>query len=255
MNPREYEVLRKVEDEHWWFDGLRREIAAELPREPTGFSRWLDAGSGTGGLLANLRLPESPEGFGVEISFDGLVLSRSRGLRRVTSASVAELPFRSETFDLVTSVDVLCHRGVEVTRALAEAHRCLRPGGLLVLQVPAFDFLRGEHDEAVWTNKRFRKTEVESLLWAAGFRPRRSFYRNSILFPAVALRRILRRRAPAGREALSDVAPAPPALDTLFAALLGLERRVRRIGFSFPFGLSVFCLAEKPATFGSTVPR
>jgi SAM-dependent methyltransferase len=252
MNPREYEALYAVEDRHWWFDGVRREIAAELARERRGFSRWLDAGSGTGGLLANLRLPGSPSVFGVEVSPNGLVFSRSRGLRRLARASVVELPFPDGAFDLVTSIDVLCHRGVEEPRALAEAHRCLRQGGLLLLQVPAFDFLRGQHDEAVWTNRRYRKAEVERLLSAAGFRLRRSFYRNSILFPAVALRRLLRRRPTAGREALSDVAPAPRAPDGLFAALLGFERRLRGIGFSLPFGLSVFCLAEKRET---PVPR
>lgn len=252
MNPREYEALREVEDRHWWFDGLRRDIAAELARARTGFSRWLDAGSGTGGLLANLRLTESPTAFGVEVSPDGLALSRSRGLRRLARASVSELPFPGGVFDIVTSIDVLCHRGVDVPRALAEAHRCLRQGGVLLLQVPAFDFLRGEHDEAVWTNKRYRKGEIESLLSAAGFRLRRSFYRNSILFPAVALRRLLRRRMPTGREARSDVAPAPRPLGLLFSALLGVERGLRRIGCSFPFGLSVFCLAEKVET---SVPR
>ena len=252
MNPREYEALFAVEDRHWWFDGVRREIAAELARARTGLSRWLDAGSGTGGLLANLRLPQSPAAVGVEVSTDALLLSRSRGLRRLARASVAELPFPDGAFDLVTSIDVLCHRGVEEPQALAEAHRCLRQGGLLLLQVPAFDSLRGEHDEAVWTDRRYRKAEVERLLSTAGFRLRRSFYRNSVLFPAVALRRLLRRRRPAGREALSDVAPAPRALDRFFAALLGFERRLRGIGFSFPFGLSVFCLAEKRET---PVPR
>jgi SAM-dependent methyltransferase len=252
MNPREYEALREVEDRHWWFGGVRREIEAELARAGIRFSRWLDAGSGTGGLLANLRPPESPPAFGVEASFGGLVLSRSRGLRRLTCASADELPFPSGAFDLITSIDVLCHRGVDVPRALAEAHRCLRPRGLLLLQVPAFDSLRGEHDEAVWTNKRYRKAEVESLLSGAGFRLRRSFYRNSILFPAAALRRLLRRRLPTGREARSDVAPAPRPLGLLFSALLGFERGLRRIGCSFPFGLSVFCLAEKMET---SVPR
>lgn len=252
MNPREYEVLRGVEDRHWWFVGLRREVAAELARTRVDFTRWLDAGSGTGGLLANLRPPGSPARFGVEISSDGLAFSRSRGLSRLARASVAEMPFASGAFDLVTSIDVLCHRGVDEPRALAEAHRCLRQGGILLLQVPAFDFLRGEHDEAVWTNRRFRKKEIERLLSAAGFRLRRSFYRNSILFPAAALRRLLRRRPAAGREAISDVAPAPRWLNPLFGAMLGLERGSRAIGFSLPFGLSVVCLAEKP---GAPVPR
>jgi len=247
MNPREYEVLFRVEDRHWWFDGVRREIEAELARARPVFSRWLDAGSGTGGLLANLRPPGSPAAYGVEVSPDGLAFSRLRGLTRLSRASVMELPFPQGTFDLVTSIDVLCHRGVEEDRVLAETHRCLREGGLLVLQVPAFDSLRGEHDEAVWTNRRYRKREVERMISSAGFRLLRSFYRNSILFPAAALRRLLLRGRALEGEARSDVAPAPPALDRLCGAILRLEERLRRAGFSPPFGLSVFCLAEKPA--------
>ncbi len=246
MNPREYEALYRTEDRHWWFAGVRREVAAELARERAGISRWLDAGSGTGGLLANLRPPGSPAAFGVEVSPDGIAFSRSRGLRRLARASVSQLPFPDSAFDLVTSIDVLCHRGVAEPRALAEAYRCLREGGLLVLQVPAFDWLRSEHDDAVWTSRRYRRREVGNLLTEAGFAVEASFYRVALLFPAAALRRLLARRRRLEEEARSEVRPAAPATNAIFGGILRLESALGALGLRFPFGLSVFALARKP---------
>jgi SAM-dependent methyltransferase len=245
VNPREYEALYRAEDRHWWFAGVRREIAAGLAREPR-LSRWLDAGSGTGGLLANLRLAGSPAAFGVEVSPDGIAFSRSRGLRRLARASVSQLPFPAAAFELITSIDVLCHRGVDESRALAEAYRCLREGGLLVLQVPAFEWLRSEHDDAVWTNRRYRRREIGNLLTEAGFVVEASFYRVALLFPLAALRRLLSRRRRPEKEARSEVRPAAAAANALFGGILRLEWALAALGLRFPFGLSVFALARKP---------
>jgi SAM-dependent methyltransferase len=246
MNPREYEALYRTEDRHWWFVGVRREIAFELARETSGIFRWLDAGSGTGGLLGNLRLPGSAAAFGVEVSQEGIAFSRSRGLRRLARASVSQLPFPDGTFDLVTSIDVLCHRGVEEPRALAEAYRCLRGGGLLILQVPAFDWLRSEHDDAVWTSRRYDRRKVGNLLSQAGFAVDRSFYRVALLFPAAAMRRLLARRVRPEKEARSEVRPASPAANAFFGGILRLESALAALGLRFPFGLSVFAIARKP---------
>jgi SAM-dependent methyltransferase len=253
MNPREYSALFEVEDRHWWFAGLRREIARELARAAPagGFRHWLDAGSGTGGLLANLEVPGRPARIGVDVAAQGLGLARRRPGLRLALGSVEQLPFADSSFDLVTSIDVLCHRNVEESRALSEAFRSLAPGGMLVLQVPAFDSLRGEHDAAVWTNRRYRLGQIIRLLQEAGFAVRRRFYRNSILFPVVALRRLVRRGSGSSGEARSDVAPVGRGADLLFSAVLRFEEILHRAGAWFPFGLSVFCIAQKP---GSVVP-
>jgi SAM-dependent methyltransferase len=246
VNPLEYEALYRTEDHHWWFVGLRREIAIALARERSGFSRWLDAGCGTGGLLANLAPAGSPEAFGVEVSPEGIALSKSRGLRRLARATVGQLPFADGTFDLVTSIDVLCHRGVEEPLALSEACRCLREGGMLVLQVPAFDWLHSEHDDAVWTNRRYRRREVRNLLAKAGFSVERCFYRVALLFPAAALRRLLARRSRPEEEARSEVRPATPVANALLGGVLRLESALAALGLRLPFGLSVFVVARKP---------
>ena len=248
MNPREYQVLFDVEDHHWWFVELRREIARAVERfqgrgaERAG--RWLDAGSGTGGLLANLDPAGKGRRVGFEISPEGLRFSRSRSVRDLVRGSVCAIPFAGGVFDLVTSVDVLCHKEVREEQALSEMGRCLKPGGILVLQVPAFDWLRGEHDQAVWTNRRYRRREIERLLERAGLDVRSSFYRVGLLFPFAALGRLLARGRKA-EEARSDVRPVSRPVNALLATILRAESRLGALGLRLPFGLSIFCVAQK----------
>ena len=248
MNPREYEALFEVEDRHWWFVALRREIALALRRHARAAAGggWLDAGCGTGGLLANLGTGAPAFRVGLDASLQGILLARSRRRADLAAGSVGALPFRSAAFSLITSIDVLCHRDVEEAPALSEMHRCLQPGGVLILQVPAFSWLFGRHDRAVWTNRRFRRGEVERLLEQAGFRVRESFYRMSLLFPAAALRRLWTRRLRSDENVRSDVRASSAGENALFGAAARLESALAALGPRLPFGLSVFCVAQRP---------
>jgi SAM-dependent methyltransferase len=244
MNPSEYEALFQVEETHWWFLALRREIQAALEGSAVGGGAdFLDAGCGTGGLLSALG-GTGRRGIGIDASPLALALAARRGLARLAAADATRMPFPDSSFDAATSIDVLCHRGVEERAALAELYRCLRPGGVLVLQVPAFEALRGPHDDAVWTNRRFRRAEVDGLLRDAGFRVRELRYRNALLFPAAALWRLLGRRRRAASR--SDVAPVPASVNAALSAVTRLEARLARAGWRFPAGLSVFAVAERP---------
>lgn len=243
MNPAEYEAMFAVEDRHWWYVGVRREVERwldDLPATPGEKMRVLDAGCGTGGLLANLETPAWRAG--VEISSHGVRLARTRGSAALVQGSVCALPFANGTFDAVVSIDVLCHAGVDERQAIEEAARVLRPGGRLLVQVPAFDWLRGEHDAAVWTKRRYRSGEIASLLAAAGLSTPRVGYRNSLLFAPAAIARLARRGAGTREEARSDVRPVPRAVNALLSGILEVERRLR---LALPFGLSVFCVGEK----------
>jgi SAM-dependent methyltransferase len=242
VEPREYDAMFAVEDRHWWYRGVRNEIARAVRRFAPSPGRWLDAGCGTGGLLAGLSA--MAPGTGIDISAIGLRLARSRGLTRLARSSVSSLPFGAGAFGVITSVDVLAHREADLPEALREHFRCLRPGGILVLQLPAFEALRGGHDDAVWTRRRYRKSEVAEILRSAGFELREIHYRNSLLFPLAAARRLLARRFRSG-EPRSDVSAVAGPINAALYGVLVLDAFLRRAGLRFPFGLSVFCVAAR----------
>ena len=263
MRPGEYEAMFAVEDRHWWYVGLHREIAQRLQRfardraQSLQELRILDAGCGTGGLLAHLRrisgsgqreAPSRGQGWtvGVDLAWEGLTRSRSRGLPRLSQGMIEALPFQASVFDVVTSLDVLYHEGVDERRALREMARVLVPGGIVVLQVPAFEWLRSEHDAAIATRRRYTRREVERLLREAGFTVRWSGYRNALLFPVAAPLRLLKRHRRFAQDARSDVAPLPTALNSLLTQIVRLEASLAARAVRFPFGLSVFCVGERP---------
>lgn len=243
MPGREYDRMRAVEDEHWWYRALRSLVARELARAARGRGpqRLLDVGCGTGRGLARWSEVLGRPSYGIDLSPDALAHCRARGERLLAQASAGALPFGAAAFDLVVSLDVLCLDGVDEARALAEIHRVLRPGGRLVLNLPAFEALRGEHDRAVRIRHRSTTAEVAALLRSAGFGEVRASYWNTALFPAVWLTRRLRH---GDAEPTSDLALLPRPVNALLAALVQAEGRLlARV--APPFGTSVLSVAVK----------
>jgi len=242
MNVEEYATMFSVEDGHWWYLGLRgmidlfwrRCVTAERPRV-------LDAGCGTGALLE--RLGTRAEACGVDVSHIAVQFCRRRGVERSAAASVTALPFPAATFDVAVSFDVFCHRSIPDKRVpFREVHRALKPGGLFLLNLPAYQWLHSSHDVAVHTDRRFTKGEVLRLLRESDFEPLHATYWNTLLFPPVVATRLWRRMFP----------PKGSDLDTdwegvsnrVFAAILRLERGLVRVA-PLPFGLSVFAVGRK----------
>ena len=154
------------------------------------------------------------------------------------------LPLRAASVDLVTSFDVIYHGWVESDeRAVRELVRTLRPGGLLLVRVPALMLLWGAHDEAVHSRHRYTARELEELFTNAGLEVVRVTYCNSILFPVLALRRTLDRWL--GRHG-SDVEFLPAPLEWLFLRFLRLEAWLIGLGIRLPVGASVVAVGRKP---------
>src|SRR5262245_57267892 len=236
----------EAEERQWWYAGMRAIVAALLESAPGAAAggRVLDAGCGTGNNLVHLA--RHGRAFGVDLSRDALQFCRSRQVV-VAQASVLALPFADAAFDLVTSFDVIYHRWVTDDRAaLFELQRVLKPGGLLLVRVPALKLLWGAHDAAVLSRHRYTRPELVQLFAGAGLEPLRATYCNSLLFPLLLLRRTLDRLT--GRHG-SDVGFLPGPLEALFTALLKIEARLVR-HVSLPVGASVMVLGRKP-----TAPR
>jgi SAM-dependent methyltransferase len=244
MNPQEYDLMYRVEDDHWWYVGMRAISRAMLVDRVGDLPapRILDAGCGTGRNL--LELGRFGETTGIDLSPHAIELSAKRGLKRLARASVAQLPFAEGTFDIVTAFDVLCHGAVpDEVASLREFGRVLRPGGWLLLHLPAYAWLTSPHDRAVDNARRYAAVEVRGMLGAAGFAVERMTYANTVLFPLAALKRLADRALRAGRRT-SDLETGFGWIGSVFRTILVLEARLVR-HVDLPFGLTLVALARK----------
>lgn len=239
-----------LEDSHWWYTGMRAITLGLLQACGACASgaalRVLDAGCGTGGMLPYLR--RFGEVWGIDLSPFALPYAQCRAAGcdgiYLARASVTALPFAGEVFDLVTSFDVIYHLDVaDDVAALKEFYRVLRPGGVLLLRVPAYDRLRGAHDRVVHTRHRYTRSELRRKLECAGFAVERLSHANILLLPLAVAKRIL--EGVAGATARSDVQPAHPAVNAVLRASLLLETQVIR-RLDLPAGLSVIAVARRP---------
>ena len=241
------EATYRVEQQHFWWKGLRsfaRPLVADaLSGRPD--PRILDCGCGTGANL--VMLGEFGHASGFDLAFRGLELAHEYGQRRVAQASITEMPFDDDTFDLVTAFDVLYSLTEEQEKAgLAEIRRVLKPGGTLIVNVAALRILRGNHSLFGAEVRRSTRRRLRRLLSQAGFRVTRLTYSNALLFPLMlAVRtgqRVMGLATP--EEAGTDVVIPPAPLNGLLTWLLRIEARALRV-VDMPIGSSLLCVARK----------
>lgn len=209
--------------------------------------RLLDCGCGTG---ANLGLLE-PYGatWGFDLTWAGLRVAKSRGVTRVARASVAAVPFPSNTFDIVTSFDVLYCLDERVEReAVAEMWRVLKPGGSVIVNVAAMPILKGNHSVLSDEVRRYTRASLRALLERQGFGVDWISYTNATIFPAMLAVRLAQRAAGFApeAEATAEITIPPAPVNAVMAAALRFEAAVQRL-VPLPFGSSLLCRATKPA--------
>jgi SAM-dependent methyltransferase len=252
MQSDEYLKLADVEDDMWYFRSLHAHTCRELAkRHGAGEAlRVLDAGCGTGGLL--LRLGAAFPAWRLD-GIDFMPLACELARRRcpgceVAEASVTALPFADATFDAVACVDVLSQVPYpEAADAAArELARVLKPGGTLVINVPAYRWLWSYHDETCQTRHRFAGYEVQNLLEEAGLRVSRRTRWNALTLPLI----VLKRKVFVGRGDTSDVKPQPYLVDRALRGVMALEHAWLRLGAGWAWGSSILAVASKPAASG-----
>jgi ubiquinone/menaquinone biosynthesis C-methylase UbiE len=236
-----------AERDHFWFKGFRQFITPILDAALAGAAspKALDCGCGTGVNLAELG--RRADVYGFDLTPLGLRYARERAGHRVARASITNIPFRSATFDLATSFDVLvCLDEAGETQAMRELARVLKPGGALVLNLAALELLRASHSILAEEVRRYTKPMLRRALERAGLRVERMTYTNFSLFPLMLASRTLQRIRGVDRpeEIAREIAVPSPPVNAALVAVLSLEARALR-HVDMPIGSSILCLARK----------
>jgi SAM-dependent methyltransferase len=241
----EYRKLAEVEDSMWYFRALHAHVARELATAlPHGKSaRILDAGCGTGGLIRRLATEHANWHWtGVDVAPEACALARDRTGATISKANVEALPFGENEFDAVVSADVLYHVDDDAA-ALKEMARVLKPGGVVVVNVPAHRWLWSYHDVATHARRRYARGEVCEKMRAAGFGAVRATHWNMLPLPLVIVRRKL---LPAPSDG-SDVRLYPAAVEAVLRGAMAVERGWIAAGGRLALGSSILAAGRKRA--------
>ncbi len=242
MNPDEIAALERVEQVHWFYRGkrdlVRYWLAALGGLGPEDLL--LDIGAGTGQFLVEMR--PVCRAVGVEATVHAASIAAARAVA-VTRASIEALPIRSGAAAAVAALDVLEHVADDAG-AMRELARVARPGGLIVLHVPALARLWSDWDEALGHRRRYSRAGLLSVVRGAALTVRRCVYVNTLACLPILVARTLRTRFGLGAgHRLEDRVPPAPLNRLLHWSFVAPARQA---WCAPPFGASLLCIAQKP---------
>jgi SAM-dependent methyltransferase len=243
MEAQVYERMAELDSAHWWFVARRSILEGVIERvvQPPKNARILEIGCGTGHNLAMLSRFGTVEA--TELDTSARALASKRLGRPVAAAALPDLSAWPEAhFDLVALLDVLEH--VPNDRSALHAIReRLKPGGKVLITVPANPWMWSAHDVSHHHHRRYRRSELGELASRCGFDIDLLTPFNTLLFPLIAAARLVGKAT--GREQADDAMPPAP-LNSVLRSVFGLERSlVGRV--PLPFGVSLMAVLRRPA--------
>ena len=243
MEVAEYQNMYNAEDTHFYYVSLHKLILRLIKQYAPIKSTLniLDAGCGTG-RLAELMSKEGSV-TGIDMSDEALKFAKERGVK-VQKASVMKLPFKDNSFDVITSIDVLYHKAVpDDAKALKELYRVLKPNGIVILRLQAIHWLTNSHDKVVHSKKRYSKREVLKKLIESGFHIEKLSYMNMSLAPLAIGQHIYQKFLPSSKNH-SSISETNRFINLTAAGILTAENNLLHTT-NLPFGLGVIAVARK----------
>lgn len=235
-----YKKYEEVESHHWWFRG-RRVIIFDFLKKNFSDSdcRLLDFGCNTGFLVGELQ-KLGINAFGIDMSKGAIEFGVKRGTKNLFLGEGCAL-FEDNYFDVVLALDVIehikDHEGV-----IKDMCRVLRPGGILVIMVPAFMFMWGIQDEVAHHFRRYSKSELKNLALSNGFEMCRITFFNFFMFIPIVTVRLLQRIIKPKRSSDFDINSG--FINFVLTRLFIFESKLLRI-INFPFGVSILTVLKK----------
>jgi ubiquinone/menaquinone biosynthesis C-methylase UbiE len=238
----EYQTSYEVEEVHWWYLGQRHlmvQFFQEHFPERTDLEI-LDVGCGTGINIS--KLEEFGRVYGIDVSEIATDYCRKRG-HKIVQASVMDMPFSDNSFDVITSLGVFYHREVgDDLQGMLEIFRVLKPGGRLFFFDSAMNCLSGNHDVVFHGVRRYGKPELISKLKEAGFRVEWASYMNAMIFPLAYAKRRLEKVLQVKPK--SEVIMVNSFLNSLLFTLSRADAHGASI-INYPFGINIVAYASK----------
>lgn len=242
MDAKAYAKVAEMQFKHWWFEGRRRVLGAQISRlNLPENAEILEAGCGAGANLEMLGRFGKVHGFepyGYMREF-----SEKIGGTHIKDGLLPDnIPF-SQKFDLVCAFDVIEHIDNDAD-SLKSLYEALKPGGYALFTVPAYMFMWSSHDVANHHFRRYTRGTFRAVLEGSGFEVRKISYYNTLLFPAAFCIRML--KSVTKRQNGDDLKmPSTETMNTLLTNIFSFERHLLKYG-NLPFGLSVIAVCKKP---------
>ena len=247
-----YDNISQVEETHWWYKARRDIIFDWLQQILKGYKdpQILDIGCGTGFNIAYLHKLGFDQAAGLDFSPDALAYCRARQLNGLICGDAEKLPIRHGCYDIVLTLDIIEHIKDD-RHALSEIYRILKPDGVLVIFVPAFQFLWSFQDEISHHQRRYNARELREKVLQAGFELRKLTYVNSLLFPVVWFGRLILRAFPQKFKIASESEMHPAWMNDFLYRIFLTELPLLH-HMNLPLGVSILGICKKPTGRSST---
>lgn len=245
MEKEKYQRMFSLEENYWWFRAKRKFIDFFIKKFISKHSNlnkfiMLDVGCGSGIMLNNLN--KYGTAIGVDNSYEGIKFCQIRGHKLVVVGDALNLPFKDNSFDIITCLDVMEHLEDDST-LLAEIYRICKKMGMVIITAPAYKFLWGYHDEIHHHKRRYTKRMLREKICNTNFNIYKITYINTILFPMVLIFRIIKRYIIKESQA-DDFISVPSILNKiLFFIFSGEIYLINKI--NLPYGVSLFCILTR----------